>query len=413
MAQPKLRIWIVSDAAYWQRGDFYTKYYQDHLRENLGMDSEWRLIPWNSIWKELIEAFKAGKPPDVFESGTTWVATLANMGFLTEVPQGLEKEECLTSWIDKVVSFQGRRMAVPWYLDLAILTARMDVLNSVGASGEDLKDWFSFKQVCSDIARKYSDSEDKKIMPLGFSFRPEPSILHNVIPWLWSGGWKFPDLKKNPVSLLSDNSAQVGLAYIIELWQKSLMPREVASTNPYLIQEDFFRKGSFAFFISHWSPGLIRLFQTEIKDYNIAFPIQAMAFPAGPKGSIPWAGGSVLCVSSVSKNKEIAWELVSHLISDEFMAKKMSITGSLPAHQGAFWNSKVPQIETVLDMVQKSHSYPVHPLWFSIENTLTFGLSEFFWSIFEKGVFDEKSARILEKTDRLVNDLIDFDWGKL
>jgi ABC-type glycerol-3-phosphate transport system substrate-binding protein len=406
----KLKIWLISDAVFW-RSDIYIVNYFDKLFENEPLTVEWRFIPWSNVWVELVNAFKAGEPPDIFEIGSSWVASLAEMNFLLPLNLDIFRKDYVVDWLERISIYKGKKVAIPWYVDLGMLTARKDILDLFGISTGSLKDWEGFYSSCKKVALNVLKGDSElKILPLGFSYRPEPSLLHNMIPFFWSNGWKFPDLNNPPFKIFSDERAIETFNYLASLWKVSLMPKTIAYTNSFIIQEGFFRGGNFLYFVTHWSPDIIKMLDNRPEMNDIKFPFIVIPYPEGKYGSFQWGGGSYLAVNSKTKSKDACFDFLIHFISDSYLLEKIKVESRFPPYKKVYEKVDIPSLLQVRDLIEKSKTYPSHPLWFIIEKFMTDGMSEILWYLTDVGEVDEEALKIAEKWDSLINEIFTTDW---
>ncbi|MGC8764281.1 MAG: extracellular solute-binding protein [Brevinematia bacterium] len=411
MSKSRLKIWLISDTVLWKIQTYVVDYFENLISKQ-SITIEWRFIPWTNIWIELVDAFKSKNPPDIFEVGSTWVATLAELGFLLPLNDFPFRDDFLSEWIYRNSCVKGEKFAVPWYVDLSMLTARKDILDKLKMKSDDLISFEGFINASERIAKSVlNEGTISDILPLGFSFRPEPSLLHNMIPFLWANGWDFPDFSKPPFKIFTDEKAIKTFDFIAKLWKRSLMPKTVAFTNYFIIQDEFFREGRFAFFISHWSPDFIRILGNELDDYKMNYPFTLIQFPAGEGGVFQWGGGSFLCVSAFTREREACYDFLRHFISDNFLKEKIKNEGRFSPYESVFKGTENEILLNVRNLIKKSKSYPVHPLWFSIERFLYQGLSEILWSLADEGEFGEESLNIAKKWDSNLNELFVTKWG--
>ncbi|MGC8770268.1 MAG: extracellular solute-binding protein [Brevinematia bacterium] len=396
MTRNKLKIWLVSESVFW-KAQTYVIDYAENISKKESFTIEWRFIPWVNLWNELTLAFKAKNPPDIFEIGSSWISTFAEMNFLAPISIPL-REDYVNDWTLKISTLNNEKIAVPWYLDLSILVGRKDILTESGINYNNFN-FGTFFETCKKLGENY--------LPLGFSFRPEPSLLHNLMPFFWNNGYEFPNFSKGNFKIFTDRNFIDSLLYIANLWQNSKMPKTVAFADYFSIQEAFFRESGFVFFITHWLPDFLNFFNTE-KTSN-TFDI--FDFPEGIAGSYQWGGGSFLAISSLSRKKDICYEFIKHFVSDDFLIQKMKKEGKFSPYKGLYDKIDTPNIKKIKNLIKNSKTYPQHPLWFSIEKFLYKGLSEILWNLIDNPVFGSEIENIAEKWDKNLNKLFDIKWG--
>src|SRR5690554_717208 len=79
-------------------------------------------VSWNRAYENIIKAFKEGNEPDVLQIGTTWLRTIAHLGYLSKTPE-IKTRKPLTKWIEDCCFFQGERIGIPWLTDAVAIAA--------------------------------------------------------------------------------------------------------------------------------------------------------------------------------------------------------------------------------------------------------------------------------------------------
>ncbi|MCX7821735.1 MAG: extracellular solute-binding protein [Brevinematales bacterium] len=396
MSKNKLKIWLVSESVFWKSQTYVIDYAENFSRKE-SFTIEWRFIPWINLWNELTTSFKSKNPPDIFEIGSSWISTFAEMNFLAPISTNL-RNDYINEFVSKISIINNEIVAVPWYLDLSILIGRNDVLQKLNIKNESFT-LESFFESCKIIGQN--------IPPLGLSFRPEPSLLHNLIPFFWANGYEFPDFSKGNFNIFNDKTFIDTLLYIANLWYNSKMPKTVAFADYFSIQEAFFREKGFVFFITHWLPDFLNILNSD-KNTNT---FKIFEFPQGSYGSFQWSGGSFLAISSTSKKKELCYEFIKHFISDEFLIQKIKKEGKFSPYESVYDTIENNNLKKIKKLIKNSKTYPPHPLWFSIEKFLYRGLSEILWNLIDNPVFGNEIKTIAEKWDKNLNKLLDIKWG--
>jgi ABC-type glycerol-3-phosphate transport system substrate-binding protein len=286
----------------------------------------------------------------------------------------------------------------------------------MGIQLDELKSWDGFLNASHRIGKFAQEGKEvspSRPLPIAITCRPDHNMLHNVSPWLWAGGWQIPDLDAPPVNLLSSQTAQPALEYLNRLLQTNPFGKNLNTIEPYLIEDFFINEGRFAFYIGYcWN--IVRRVTGGSPVAQDRWPIQSIPFPSGPAGSFTRGGGSVLAVSNQSQNTELAWELAQYLISDPFIEKWVQSSGSVPAHEGDFWQKYAdnPDIAFLKDQIRSARTYPNHPLWRSIETILYQGLGHLLWRFIQGKSLDEEAQKMLLSTDKKINAILELAWDR-
>lgn len=379
----------------------------DKVSKQFGRRVQFKIIPWNKALKMLFTAFKMENPPDVMQVGSTWIKTFSHMGYLDRVPVGFDYPKPIADWIYQNCLDKGDRIAVPWISEASMITARKDILDKHDIDRHELHSLNGFLNTCDRLQHLYKYSDDA-IYPFIFSLRPEPGRLHYLIPFLWTFGWKFKSFSdKEPMFKLED--LQAPFDYIKDLFTVSHIDKETVTLNPYVLNQQLYLTNKFVFSSGHWWKVVL---QTLDKNHDKP-SLEAIPMPAGKAGQTPWGGGSMLCVSSLSHYKTEAWTIVQHMISDDFMLKRVETGGDVPAFETSFWDkySDIPQIMLLLDQLKKANCYPIDPLWSSYETIIVQGLINLLWHyIYDERPLDGLYDSIITPMNKKIAELNSLAW---
>ena len=413
MSGDVLRIWL-SSTVYGDTAPFYMEGFKK-LGEELKLDIELKTIPWNRSADTLISAFKNGNPPDIIEVGSTFIQTLAHLGYLGYVPGDMDIKPPLADWVDGNCTYKGRKVAVPWFADTIIMAARQDILDRYGISRESISDGEGFYRVCemlADNGRKKDDND--QFLPLVFPIRPENGTFRCYVSWLLSSGWHFPSLTPIPEYIFEDDDVIRTFEYISKLMQVSGITIKDARLHPQHLFEQFATQGRYVFFIGNWGGALSDIIRHPKPNANPDTAFSIIPIPSlSPSGS-SWGGGTDLAVSSTTKHSEEAWKVVEYMLSDSFMDLWTSNSGDIPAFESSFWERKSNdrQLSIMYDQIKKSESYPLHPLWIRLEKYMSEEFANFLWRVMNgKMSNSETSIRsVMQHTDNGLADFLKMTW---
>src|SRR5690606_12459340 len=117
---------------------------------------------------------------DVFELGNTWVASMAHLGYLAPVPDGVQERPAVAPWIDESVTIDEETVAVPWTVACEMVEARLDLLEAAGVEPESLGDWPGFLEAVRRVAEQAdrmaaegTAADSEPIIPLALAPRPD------------------------------------------------------------------------------------------------------------------------------------------------------------------------------------------------------------------------------------------------
>jgi ABC-type glycerol-3-phosphate transport system substrate-binding protein len=415
MASKVLKVWILPFTE--ETMELVIAYYEKHLKSKLDFDVEWSYLPWNIGWREITRALKTGRGPDVFQLGSTWVNTIAQMGYLAPVPQDLADRPVLAPWVKETSLFCGREVAVPFIVEVMSMFARMDLLEEAGLDIESLRDWHGFLNACIVLAEKAKQDphyKDINFEPYIFSCHPETTAVNHILYWMYAAGWEFPDFKRGrQLSLLDNGAVMDTMEYLKEICVKSGISPDRVSAPLYTMHKGFFDDGSQAFHIDINTKAVMERLKKDKVKRQQPFDFKILPLPSGKRESRSIGSGSYLCVNSSSRNISEAWELIRGLVDDKFYRMAVEHSGALSPFVSDFWKD-LDHDEDLINlrrMAGDSISFPPHPLWAAAQQYLKNGITELAWHFVQGGGYDARAKEIADNTDRKINELIDFMWG--
>lgn len=292
--------------------------------------------PWSLGWDRLMEVIKGrylGPIPDVVQVGTTWVATLSYLGALEKIPSAkvLPGNDKMSAYIWDPGSqneADENLFCVPWFIDVRVLYYRRDIFDAIKIRPEILHDWKGFYQACLEIQKylRRSGPVSKIIAPLAIPGQKPGVLMHDLAPWVWGAGGTFcsDDLTQ---AKLSEEEAITGCDFYFDLINQGFMP----IPDGHLPQGNFFT-GHYAMqFSGSWPAETYLNPRWEHSVPEVANGFAVTLFPAGPQGRYTFLGGSNLGVTSMSPNKDLAWEFIQFLTDPSRQLAHAQAIGSLTA----------------------------------------------------------------------------------
>src|SRR5690606_8223396 len=139
--------------------------------------------------------------------------------------------------------------------------------------------------------------------------------------------------------------------------------------HPYQYNEEFHIHNSYLFYIGNWY-GIIEEILSESDNHCI------LPFPTSLTNYHTYGGGSVLVVSSRSRLKKKAWELVEFMLCEDFLKKWIESTANVPVFETEFWQRRFSdeRVKLMYEHTVNSRVYPAHPAWVAVENEMVKGV---------------------------------------
>ena len=408
-----LRVWLIITSREHDVLKFLNGRFSQFEKQH-NIEIELKLVTWNRAFETLIEAYKNNNSPDIIQIGTTWVRTLAYMGYIEKIPDDFKTKTSFVKNMNQICMYQKDQYAVPWNVDTIVLAARNDYLKKFGIKKTDLNNWENFYQACETITQK-KRAEPELPSALAFSLRAEPDLLHRFSALLWSKGGQFPDLYQIPEKILTEEKILDNISYLADLMQTTDVKASDLDKHPYQLNNEFYRYGSYVFYIGSWYGIIEDISHNSLKSEkgNYNYTIIPLPSANGIK-SQTYGGGSVLAVSSRSKHKQKAWKLIELFLQDDFINQWIKVTGKVPAFEVDFWKKRDidQRINIMYQQSINSKTYSPHPSWATIEKILSTSVAHSIWELIKNNSteINQKTYNHLKESDQNIRDLLKLSW---
>ncbi|MEJ6952610.1 extracellular solute-binding protein [Natronospora cellulosivora (SeqCode)] len=410
MPKSKLRIWIIISTINSDALEHLKKAFSLFKSKN-SIEIQVEFVTWERVFTALVEDFKNGTGPDVIQLGTSWISTFAHMGYLDKVPEYIDVKSSINPGINNLCKYEGELHALPWLVDTIIMAGHKDYMSNLGISKSDVKDWRGFKKVLKNII-EHKKSNSNIPNPLSIAFNVDRDSMQRFFSILWSKGWEFPNIEKKGVEILTDPFVLDTISYFADLKMTCNIDQDWMK-HPYQVNEDFYLHGLSLFYIGSWN-GIVNSIKCKENKNQGPKEFCVLPFPSSDKKSSPYGGGSVLAVSSKSKEKTAAWSLVDFILSDEFISKWTYEMGNISAFKDEFWQKRVfdERIQLMYEQTVNSKVFPAHPAWITIEKQIIQGLGHAIVDLLKKrdSSINDKIYSNLKKTDLKVQEIVKMSW---
>jgi len=373
---------------------------------NPEIDVNVEILDWGSAWTKISNAANSGSGPDVVQLGTTWCASITDIGSLLPLNDLLVKVGGDTVFVPAVRSYMQPIYAdnvtsLPWFVDVRPLYLRKDVLDSLKIPVSQLSGtWDSYIAGLTRIRDAKLSIDDAKVEAIGLAGKNDWNVAHNIYPWIVGNGGDIVNDLGDSVLLDQEKSVQ-GVLKFLELIRKGLAPKVYLEKNTAQVSAEF-DQGR----IASWQETTSKLIylerpaemggagnSTAARNFVTALP------PAGPAGRKLFIGGSNLAIFNSSAHKEQAKMLLAFLTTDpQAVLEFCKASGMAPALNKAFddpYFSSNPNRALFRELVASGKPYPAVPYWGELETTI---LNTRFGNIFDiaaevNGPYSEAAVR--------------------
>jgi len=399
-----LRLWVMPNTSRPQGDlDAILKRFED---QNPDIDVSVEILDWGPAWTKITNAANSGTGPDVVQLGTTWCASITDMGVLLPLNDILSTLGGDSAFVPAARPFMQPIYAdnvtsLPWFVDVRPLYLRKDVLDSLKIPVSQLSaSWESFAGALGRIRDAKITLGDNKVEALGLPAKQDWNVVHNVYPWIvGNGGGIVNDLGDSV--LLDDEKSIQGILKLLDLIRKGIVPKAYLEKNTALVSREF-DEGR----IAGWQETTSKLVYLERPESmgGVSGTVAARNFvtalpPAGPSGRKLFIGGSNLAIFSSSTHKDQARKLLTFLATDrQAVLEFCKASGMAPALNSVYsdpYFTADPNRALFRDLVAAGRPYPAVPYWGELETSI---LQARFTNIFDiaaevNGPYSEAAVR--------------------
>lgn len=364
------------------------------------------ILDWASAWTKISNAANSGSGPDVVQLGTSWCASVTDLGALlplTDLVASLGGDTAFVPAMQPYMQpiYADNVTSLPWFVDVRPLYLRKDALDKAGVTVEQMSGtWASYFAGLEKIRDAKLTIDDAKVEPVGIAGKNDWNLAHNIYPWIvGNGGGIVNDLGD---SVLLDNEASIqGVLTFLQVIRKGLTPKVYLDKNTAQVSSEF-DQGR----IASWQETTSKLIylerpaemggvgnSTAARNFVTALP------PAGPAGRKLFVGGSNLAIFNSSTHKDEAKKLLAFLTTDHIAVLDFcKASGMAPALNAAFNDPYFrgnPNRALFRDLVAAGKPYPAVPYWGELETAI---LNTRFGNIFDiaaevNGPYSEAAVR--------------------
>jgi multiple sugar transport system substrate-binding protein len=262
----------------------------------------------------IVAAVAAGTPPDVIDFDRFQTASYAIKGIWHPLDDFIKKDKYDTNRFAPLIIPEAKGLDGKWYAMIRSTDTRMlywnkEAFQEVGLNPDKAPaTWDEFKQAAIRVTKKGGPMGFER---LGFTTQHGQAHYH-VFAWQNGGSFQTADGKK---ATLPDGKNQEALQWMADLmkdiggWGPTEDYRKSWGTNA---QDPFIVNQVAMLYSTDGTIGTIAQFRPDMK-FGVAPP------PARKAGDKPmtWSGGHGFNMTSGSKNKDVSWEFMKWLISEE------------------------------------------------------------------------------------------------
>ncbi len=327
-------------------------------KEHRGIKVKITDLTWNDGHQKIVSAFAAGRPPDLLELGSDWIAEFAAEGVLRDVSaEALRTQNQYVGWPPAI--YRDTCYALPWYLGTRVLYINHDAAGRAGmniyqppVTWDMLYDW---TQAINNFR--------PQVYGLGMNAPEKHRLYKKFLPFLWSNGGRILSEDQN-YSVIDSRLAITALEFYVKLFKESMVEKQA-------VLDDLFVQGRLGMvFSGDWLNKKLQGAKNkpEYGVYKVPFP------GPGKGGQISFAGGEYLAIPTKADEPVLALELARVLLRKKHSMNLCIATGgATPANIAAGadpYFSDDPVRGIFIRQLQSSRATPANPQWVYIEQII-------------------------------------------
>jgi len=267
-----------------------------------------QLIPPDQLQQKIITAFVSGTAPDVWNTAPTFYYEFVQRGDLENLTPFIQRDKTdLTKFFPNILTDlavpmgSGKYYALPRNYVVSLLYYNKNAFDKAGVKYPDESwDWNKVLAAAQQLTIKNSDGT---VAQYGFVSSPWHTMLDPLI--LSNGGEVLSADQKS--CRLTDPIAIKTIQFMVDLVQRYRVSPNPTQLKEYIVESpDAFKAGKVAMFITgSWAI-------TSMRDIK-SFQWDVAMVPKGSVKRVIYGGPDTIVMSSSTKNKDAAWELVKFL----------------------------------------------------------------------------------------------------
>jgi multiple sugar transport system substrate-binding protein len=269
--------------------------------EHPEITATYQSTPWANWYETFVTAIGSGTAPDISTGAAYQASDFYNQGQIATVDDVVEDlknagklDDVFAGAVERLQAEDGHYVAFPWAIDVRIIFARQDMLDSVGVQLPT--NWDEFREVA--LATTKADGSQ-----YGYIVPAKQTSAQDI--WLWlfdnGGGWFNED---RTVDVFNERNVEA-MEYFASLVQEGVIhPGSAGFTG----DDSTKTLGQDGAALCIWNPGIPDAIPDKADLFVVTSPLTG---PHGDKGTISWINNRM--IYSQSKEQEQSKELMKWL----------------------------------------------------------------------------------------------------
>jgi len=336
---------------------------------DLDIQLDYRPVPYNNLHEQILNSMANQTPVDIVTVDYIWLGEFAEKGFLTDLTNYTKNWGRSSDWYEANWDggiYNDKVYGIWTVVDVRGLWYWKDMLNEAGVDPNSLRTWDGYIQAAKKLNTILRPEGIEGVHLVGANHSPDIDFY----PYLWMVGGDIIGQKsghptKGNYWFPTYNSSQGvrALEFLREQVINGIKPQEDA-----LHQAQDFVNRKFAVSLDgSWVPGEFRPEEQKHLEEKVGFlPMFPLSNETNYNATL--MGGWELSIPTTSRNKDLAWELITIMLEPKFLSPWISKFGYLPtqsvigeAFRANSSFSSFPYYDEMIGMIPSGYVRPSIP----------------------------------------------------
>ena len=352
---------------------------------------DYRVLPYDETRKQILTAMAGKTEIDLISVDAIWLGEFAEGGYLTDLTDPSSKWGRSSDWYKENWEggmYNNRVYGIWAWTDVRAMWYWKDKLNETNVNPESLKTWEGY---IGSSEKMNPVLKGKGIQPMhlvGASHSPDMWY-----PYLWMLGGDILEKREGHPSkgsywypVYNSEAGVKALEFLQQQVKAGIKPQ------PSHFWGEEFADGKFAVMLEgSWLLGTFPREQWPDLEQSVGM-IPMFPVPKEGMTSATMMGGWVLSIPETSKNKDLAWELLTIMVEPENLTPMLGEFGYLPTQKpigegsyAAQLRSSIPYYDEMISMLAIGHSRPNIPEYPQIAEHIRQAIEEVYLGVKEPG----------------------------
>ena len=343
---------------------------------DMNIKINYRVLPYDVSRTTMLNLLANKSPIDLISLDQIWLGNFAELGYLTDLTNRALSWGRLSDWYQGNLDgnlYKGKVYAIWAWTDVRGIWYWKDLLDKAQVNPTSLTTWDGYLASAKKLNSALKTSGNVQ----GIGLDCGASMWY---PYLWMLGGEIIKMRDgHPTKgsywfpAFNSSSGIKAMQFIKDQINAGLKP--ISSGNFDTIS--FINRTYAVFLGGSWLPGEFPSNDRSSITQRVGF-IPAYPVPREGVQTTTVMGGWELGIPQISKNKDLAWELITLMLEPEVLAPVLEKTGYLPTQasigQGLFSHTleqSIPYYDKMLSMVQIGRGRPNIPEFAQIDDYVT------------------------------------------